>query len=153
MDLQTGRRDGILTFTISGRLDGYGAGQLSDAWAAALQDDDRSAVFDLAGLSYLSSAGIRVLIVVKKQLKERSGILALAGIQEYPKNVLEMAGVAPIFSLYPGVDKAVAACRRPLDSLSVIDELARAPVVRDGVAYAVERVSTKKSHAEGHRQP
>ncbi|MCM2466019.1 STAS domain-containing protein [Methanoculleus oceani] len=145
MDLQTERRDGILTFVIRGRLDGYGAGQVTDAVQASLQDDDRSVVFDLAGLSYLSSAGIRVLLAVKKQLKERNGILALAGIQEYPKNVLDMAGVTPIFSLYPGVEEAVAACRRPQDSLSVINELARTPVVRNGVAYTVERVSTKQS--------
>ena len=145
MELQTERRDGILTFAIQGRLDGYGAGQLSDAVQASLQDDDRSIVFDLTGLSYLSSAGIRVLLAVKKQLKERSGILALAGMQEYPRNVLDMAGVAPVFSIYAGVEEAVAACRRPQDSLSVISELARTPVVKDSVAYTVERVSTKRS--------
>ncbi|MCK9278791.1 MAG: STAS domain-containing protein [Methanoculleus sp.] len=145
MELQTERRDGILTFVIQGRLDGYGAGQLSDAVQASLQDDDRSVVFDLAGLSYLSSAGIRVFIAVKKQLKERSGILALAGMQEYPRNVLDMAGVTPILSIYSGVDEAVAACRRPQDSLSVISELARTPVVKDGVAYTVEPVSKKGS--------
>ncbi|MCK9343169.1 MAG: STAS domain-containing protein, partial [Massilibacteroides sp.] len=145
MELQTERRDGILTFVIQGRLDGYGAGQLSDAVQASLQDDDRSVVFDLAGLSYLSSAGIRVLIAVKKQLKERSGILALAGMQEYPRNVLDMAGVTPIFSIYSGVEEAVSACKRPQDSLSVISELARTPVVKDGVAYTVEPVSTKGS--------
>jgi anti-anti-sigma factor len=145
MDLQTGRRNGILTITISGRLDGYGAGQLSEAWAAALQDDDRSAVFDLSGLSYLSSAGIRVLIAAKKQLKERNGILALAGIQEYPKSVLDMAGVTSIFSIYSGVEEAVDACRRPQDSLSVIDGLARTPVVRDGVSYTIERASSKEA--------
>ncbi|WP_292730797.1 STAS domain-containing protein [Methanoculleus sp.] len=145
MELQTERRDGILTFLIRGRLDGYGAGELSDAVQASLQDDDRSVVFDLAGLSYLSSAGIRILIAVKKQLKERNGILALAGIQEYPKNVLDMAGVTPIFSLYPGVEEAVSACRRPQDSLSVINELARTPVVRNGVAYTLEPVSAKRS--------
>lgn len=145
MELQTERRDGILTFVIRGRLDGYGAGQLSDAVQASLQDDDRSVVFDLAGLNYLSSAGIRVLIAVKKRLKERSGILTLAGMQDYPKSVLDMAGVTPIFSIYPGAEEAVAACRRPQDSLSVISELARTPVVKNGVAYTVEQVSTKRS--------
>ncbi len=145
MELETERRDGILTFIIRGRLDGYGAGQVSDAVQASLQDDDRSVVFDLAGLNYLSSAGIRVLIAVKKQLKERNGTLALAGMQEYPKNVLDMAGVTPIFSIYSGVEEAVVACRRPQDSLSVIGELARTPVVRNGVAYTVEPVSAKRA--------
>ncbi len=145
MELLTERRDGILTFVMHGRLDGYGAGQLSDAVQALLQADDRSVVFDLAGISYLSSAGIRILLAVKKQLKERNGTLALAGVQEYPRNVLDMAGVTSIFSLYSGVEEAVNACRRSQDSLSVISELARTPVVRDGVSYAVEPVSTKRS--------
>lgn len=85
MDLATERRDGILTFVMHGRLDGYGAGQLSDAVQASLQADDRSVVFDLTGVSYLSSAGIRVLLAVKKRLKERNGTLAIAGMQEYQK--------------------------------------------------------------------
>jgi len=143
MELQTERRDGILTFVIRGRLDGYGAGQLSDAVQASLQDDDRSVVFDLAGINYLSSAGIRILIAVKKRLKERNGILALAGVQEYPKKVLDMAGVTPIFSLHSGVEEAVISCRRAQDSLSVISDLARPPVVRDGVSYSFEAVTAK----------
>ncbi|MDV2482012.1 STAS domain-containing protein [Methanoculleus sp. Wushi-C6] len=145
MDLATERRDGILTFVMRGRLDGYGASRLSDALQASLQDDDRSIVFDLAGVSYLSSAGIRVLLAAKKRLKERSGTLALAGMQEYPRNVLDMAGVTQIFSFYPGVEEAVSACRRSQDSLSVINEIARTPVVRDGVAYTIEPVSTRSS--------
>ena len=135
MDIKTERRDGILTFAIHGRLDGYGAGQLADAVEASLQADDRSVVFDLAGMSYLSSAGIRVLIVVKRRLKERGGILALAGMQDYPKNVLDMAGVTPIFSLYR-IQVAVAACRR---SKGVLCYQRPCPGAgRDGVAYTVE---------------
>lgn len=145
MDLATERRDGILTFVMHGRLDGYGAGQLSDAVQASLQDDDRSVVFDLAGISYLSSAGIRVLLAVKKRLKERSGILALAGMQEYPRSVLDMAGVTPVFSLFAGVEEAVIACKKPQDSLSVISDLARTPVAKGGVAYTFEQVSSKKA--------
>ncbi len=145
MDLDTERRDGILTFVMQGRLDGYGAGELTDAVQASLQDDDRSVVFDLTGITYLSSAGIRVLIATKKRLKERGGILALAGVQEYPKKVLDTAGVTPVFSLYTDAGEAVAACRRPVDSLSVISDLARTPVVRDGVAYTVEAASTGRS--------
>ncbi|WP_292517765.1 STAS domain-containing protein [Methanoculleus sp.] len=145
MELQIERIDGILTFSMRGRLDGYGAGQVSDAVQASLQDDDRSIVFDLAGVNYLSSAGIRVLIAAKKQLKERNGILALAGMQEYPKSVLDMAGVASVFSTYARVEEAVAACRRPQDSLSVINEIARTPVMRNGVAYTIERASTQRS--------
>jgi anti-anti-sigma factor len=145
MDLEIGRRDGILTLVMRGRLDGYGAGKLADAVQASLRDDDRSVVFDLAGVNYLSSAGIRTLIAVKKRLKERNGTLALAGVQEYPRNVLDMAGVTQIFSLYPGVEEAIIACKRSQDSLSVINDLARTPVVRNGVVYTVEPVSPRGS--------
>ena len=145
MDLDTERRDGILTFVMRGRLDGYGAGELTDAVQASLQDDDRSVVFDLTGITYLSSAGIRVLIATKKCLKERGGTLALAGVQDYPKKVLDTAGVTPIFTFYTDVGEAIAACRRPVDSLSVINDLVRAPIIRNGVAYTVEAASTRRS--------
>jgi len=54
------------------------SGRLDEAIAASLQDDDRSVVFDLGGATYLSSAGIRIFLALKRQLKERRSTLALS---------------------------------------------------------------------------
>lgn len=145
MDVHCERRDGVLIATLTGRLDGFGAGRLSEGIAAALQDDDRAVVLDCSGMTYLSSGGIRVFIVLRKQMKERSGSVALAGVGDYPRKVLEMAGVHTILSIYPTLQEAVAASSAPGASLSVLQEIERPSAVRSGVRYSIEPVSRKKS--------
>ncbi len=145
MEIHSARRDGVLIVALTGRLDGFGAGRLSEGIAGALQDDDRAVVLDCSGMTYLSSGGIRVFIALRKQMKERSGSVALAGVGDYPQKVLEMAGVHTILKMYPTLQEAVAASSAPGASLSVMQEIKRPSAIRNGVRYSIEPVSRKKS--------
>ncbi len=95
--------DGILIVGVEGRLDEFGAVHLQEAMEKEIHDDDRSVIIDMDNVPYLSSAGIRVFTAWKKRVKERGGIFALSGLQEFPLEVLHMAGYTPRFrSLPPG---------------------------------------------------
>ena len=120
MDVQTRRVDGILICSIQGRIDGYGAQRLAEAVTADLYDDDHAVILDLERVQYISSAGIRVFLSLKKDLKGRNGLLALCCVGEYPKKVLDMAGVMPIFSTYATCEEAVSACSRSVELSSTI---------------------------------
>ncbi|MDN7023535.1 STAS domain-containing protein [Methanoculleus sp. FWC-SCC1] len=141
MDIHTERRNGVLIAGVAGRLDGYGAGRLEEAIAGALQDDDRSIAIDCERMTYLSSAGIRIFIALKKRLKERGGTVVLARVGDYPRKVLEMAGVHTVILSYPTLDAAVDACSASGDSLSVLHEIENPSRVRDGVRYSIETTS------------
>ncbi len=141
MEIHTERRNGVLTVAVTGRLDGYGAGRLEEAIAASLQDDDRSIVIDCNGMTYLSSAGIRIFIALKKKLKERGGTVVLARVGDYPRKVLEMAGVHTVIATYPTLDAAVGACSAAGDSLSVLQELEQPSRVQNGMRYSIETIS------------
>ncbi|MCX6683557.1 MAG: STAS domain-containing protein, partial [Methanoregula sp.] len=107
MEARSERKDGVLIFFVTGRLDAFGAQQL-DAWTReALHDDDHELVIDLAGSSYLSSGGIRTFNALKKEMKRRNGRFGLASVTEYPKKVLDMAGFSSVFDMFPSSQDAV----------------------------------------------
>lgn len=138
MEMTAERWNGILTIAVGGRLDGYAAEEVKRGIAGALRDDDRSVVVDLAGLAYLSSAGIRVFLGLQKELKGRGGGLAICNVGEYPLQVLAMAGFDRVFTLFPSRDAALAASLRREDSLSLIADLAAPPVEYEGATFRFE---------------
>jgi len=138
MEMSAERCDGILTIVVVGRLDGYAAEEVKRGVAAVLRDDDRSVVIDLAALTYLSSAGIRVFIGLQKELKGRGGSLAICNVGEYPLQVLAMAGFDRVFTLYPSRAEALTASLRREDSLSLIADLAAPPVEYGGAKFRFE---------------
>ena len=111
IEIRLANEDEVPIVTLTGRLDGFGAQQLETGLKEIVRDDTRSVIFNLAGVDYLSSAGIRVLLGLKKRLKLRDGTLALINVREFPKSVLEMAGFLTVLDIYPTLQEAQVACR------------------------------------------
>jgi len=141
MEIVTERKDDVLIFGVNGRLDGYAASQVAVEIERSLRDDDRSVVVDLDGLTYMSSAGIRVLLALQKKVRARGGGIALCNIGEYPKNVLSMAGFDKVFPIFPSRDEAFREMRKREDSLSLIADLKSPMTERGSARFGFETVS------------
>jgi len=138
MEARSERRDGVLVFFITGRLDAFGAQQL-DTWVKdALHDDDKELVIDMTGTNYLSSGGIRLFNSLAKEFKRRSGKFVLASVGEYPTKVLEMAGFLAIFTIYPTTDEAVADIGKKRKNPSLFNEIFHKKIIGDGVTMTIE---------------
>ena len=59
-----------------------------------------AALFDLAGLEYIGSAGIRVLIKARKTLEARGGGMAVANLQPMVRQVFEIVKALPSTDLF-----------------------------------------------------
>ena len=66
-------------------------------------------ILDLSDVSYMSSAGIRLLLNLVRQARRQSGALRLAGVQPQTKRTLELVGLVPIFPLHGDVAAALGA--------------------------------------------
>jgi anti-anti-sigma factor len=138
MEARSERKDGVLIFFVSGRLDAFGAQQL-DTWTReALHDDDRELVLDLTDCGYLSSGGLRVFNALKKEMKRRNGRFALAAVGEYPKKVLDMAGFSTVFDLFPTTDLAVTDITHKRKNLTLFNEIFYKKIMGEGVQLTVE---------------
>ena len=62
-------------------------------------DGVKEATFDLNGLEYISSAGLRILIASMKKVRAQGGTMTLKNVGNQVMEVLDMTGFAQIFNL------------------------------------------------------
>ncbi len=91
----------------AGRLDSNTAQAFEKALLEQLQAHPR-VVLDLSGLDYVSSAGLRVLLIAAKQVKQSAGKLALCALQPAIHQVFEMSGFLTILTVCDARDEALA---------------------------------------------
>jgi anti-anti-sigma factor len=91
-----------------GRLDAS-TGLVFEQECRALIDSGESDLgIDLSGLDYISSAGLRVLLVLAKELKKGGGRLALYGAKKPVQEVFDVTGYSTLLDVFPNHDAAAA---------------------------------------------
>ena len=92
----------------SGRVDSQTAPQL-EATFQEISDENRfNLVFDMGGVDFVSSAGLRVMIAVQKTCKKwNRGELVLANVPERIYETLDLAGFVPLFQMFDNALDAV----------------------------------------------
>ncbi|MFZ0533912.1 MAG: STAS domain-containing protein [Anaerolineales bacterium] len=94
---------------IKGRIDSYTAPNLSDNLNEITKHDIYKIILDMSDVSYVSSAGLRVLIDVQKTCKKlNQGEVLLVNIPQRVYETLELAGFVPLFKFYNNVPSALA---------------------------------------------
>ena len=74
INMQTGEQDGVKILTLSGRLDGDGSIRLHDRINEEIDYDKDSLLLDMSEVEYISSAGLRVLILAARTIKNEFGL-------------------------------------------------------------------------------
>jgi len=92
----------------TGRIDSHTAPQLAEAFNSINETDRFKIVFDMSGVDYISSAGLRVMIDVQKTCKRwNRGEMVLASVPQRIYEALDLAGFVPLFKLFDDVVEAV----------------------------------------------
>ena len=108
MEIREDRQDGVLIVTPLGRLDTTGSGELEKHLLGRLDANERRLLLDLAGVEYVSSAGLRVLLLVAKRLQAAGGDLVLSGLGPAVRQVFELAGFVSLFRMEASREHALA---------------------------------------------
>ncbi len=87
-----------IIFAIKGRLDTTTAPQLQEVLIPAF-DESKDITLDFTELVYVSSAGLRVLLMGQKQAKKTGGAMSLVGVSEDVMEVFEMTGFADMLTI------------------------------------------------------
>lgn len=89
----------ILVLELVGRLDTKTSGVLEKSVATHLAAGQRRFILDLAGMEYVSSAGLRIFLMLAKKVSGGKGSLALCGLSPQVKEVFDIAGFTRLFTL------------------------------------------------------
>lgn len=112
MDMTVTEIDGAVTLVrLQGRLDAAGADRVGLRFTASLAGQGQRAVVDLAGVDFIASLGIRMLISAARTLAAKGGALALYGAGEMVQGVFDDAALDQLIPIVATEAEALAAVR------------------------------------------
>ena len=106
MEITEQKSAGVVTLRLAGRLDTTTAPAFEDKILGRIESGERHVVIDLAQLDYISSAGLRVIVLAGKRLSAANGKMALCSLKDRVREVFDIAGLSSIFSIYGSHDDA-----------------------------------------------
>ncbi|EDP66112.1 putative anti-sigma factor antagonist [alpha proteobacterium BAL199] len=101
-------QDGLAIVVLTGRLDSTNAADTEAKIVAQIEAGHKRVVVDASALDYLSSAGLRVFLVVAKRVKAAGGGLVLHSLTNHVREVFEISGFINVLTVCANRDEAVA---------------------------------------------
>jgi anti-sigma B factor antagonist len=102
---------GVTIAVIAGDIDGQSAPQVQERLLPVFETSS-TIILDMAGVAFLSSAGLRMLLLLYRQATARSGKVILAGLAEQIVDTMSITGFLGFFTVYPTVADALKALRQ-----------------------------------------
>ncbi len=107
MEISESKHDRLVVLGVTGRVDASNAGLLESRLLGVIEAGHARVLVDCAGLEYISSAGLRALLMAAKRVKASKGLVAMAALQPQIREVFEIAGFASVFRMFPSREVAV----------------------------------------------
>ncbi|MCY3918258.1 MAG: STAS domain-containing protein [Chloroflexi bacterium] len=109
MEITTERKGEVLVALTEDRVDGSNAREFQEAVQAAIAGEDAPVVLDMERLVYISSAGLRVILMIARALQGESRNFAVCSLVGPVREVFEISGFDKIIQTHDTQEKAVAA--------------------------------------------
>jgi stage II sporulation protein AA (anti-sigma F factor antagonist) len=113
MEMQIGKEADVTVVTMIGRLDAVTAPEYENKISALVNGGDIRMVVDFEKLDYISSAGLRALLVTAKLLKAKQGQVRFANVRGSVREVFDISGFGSIFQMDDSVASSLAALTHP----------------------------------------
>jgi anti-anti-sigma factor len=107
MTITSNHTGGTLVLRVAGRLDAITSPEFEKSCQECIKAETRKVVVDFEGMEYISSAGLRAILLVGKTIQAGGGVLVFSGLRGTVKDVMEMAGFCSLFPVHDSVEAAV----------------------------------------------
>ncbi len=107
MEITQKEENGIVSITIKGRLDADSSPEAEKVVKEVLEGPTNRVLFNLGALEYLSSAGLRVLLSVAKEMRRREGKIVLCSLNEFVKEIFEVSGFQSLIPIADSVESGI----------------------------------------------
>lgn len=107
MEIREESTEGALVIGPVGRIDSNTSGVLERNLIRHLSAGVTRLVVDLEGVEYISSAGLRVLLLAANKLRPSGGHLVLCAMGQSVREVFELAGFTAIFTIEASREQAL----------------------------------------------
>ena len=104
--------ESVRVFELTGRLDAVRTDAALAQVHAAIAEGARKVLLDMAGVTFLSSSGLRALLLVRKELLAHDGDLRLCELRPEVQEVFAITGFTQVFTIHRSRAEALDAFRR-----------------------------------------
>ncbi len=108
MDLKYQKKGETLIVEVDGRLDVVAASVFDAECAQRVEEGERAVVFDLGGLEYISSAGLRSILIIAKNLKAKGGRFQFCKLSPTVKKIFKMSGFDSYLPICDTIEDALS---------------------------------------------
>jgi anti-sigma B factor antagonist len=105
---QTKGRGGVTVVEVDGQLIVGNRHELKDMIQAALDRGERKLLVDFSRTGYIDSSGLGALVSISKRIRESTGELRLAGLNDDPRSLFELTKLDTLFTITETPEQALA---------------------------------------------
>ena len=106
MELKEFKKGNFLVINLFGRLDTSNSGELEKKIIEIIDGGEKAIVVDFSDLPYISSSGLRVLLMALKKITNSGGKFHLCNLKKNILEIFEIAGFNTIFRIFNTLDEA-----------------------------------------------
>jgi anti-anti-sigma factor len=109
MEVNAERAGATLIAKTGGRVDGTNATEFQDALKDVIASDDQAVILDFEELSYISSAGLRVILLTAKDMRTANVKFAVCSLSQSVRDVFTISGFDQIIDIHDDQQTALSA--------------------------------------------
>ena len=109
MEISAEREGGAVIARANGRIDSSNSREFHSGLDAVVSDDDSAVVLNFEDVSYISSAGMRVILLTAKSLQSSGTKFVLCSMEEPIREVFKISGFDKIIPILGSQSEALTA--------------------------------------------
>jgi anti-anti-sigma factor len=104
---EVGREKNTRIISLEGKMDAISAPEFEDKMGEWIEQGETSFVINLGEVNYMSSAGLRSILIVAKRLKEQDGKLIFVNLREEVQKIFRISGFSSMIPTYESLEAAL----------------------------------------------
>ena len=100
------RKDYVYVVELIGSIDTETHSQLEEELKEIINEQTRALIFDMKGIDYISSIGIKVILDTKRQSEQRQATFSMVNLQPQIRKVLNVMKILPMIDIFEDMEEA-----------------------------------------------
>lgn len=107
MNIEVNENKNVKIVSVKGRLDTTNYNEFEVVIEKLFNEGASNVILDLQALVYISSSGLRVILMTLKKTAAKQGKLVLCNMQDGIREIFEISGFTTIFTIESDIDSAL----------------------------------------------
>lgn len=93
--------------SLAGRFDEFATADVEQYFTGLVQEGARRIVLELSGVEYVTSSGLRTILMFLRAVQNQQGTLKLAGLTPFVAQVFDVSNFSSLFEIFPNAEMAL----------------------------------------------